>query len=852
MIVEHHNLKSVLVDQRNWASLKDRIIEEVSQSGLVGYDIETQDHNRHEGLNQFMKVDDEGHKSTAKRLIFDTRRTVVTGFSWYCDESDTAYYLNLAHADVENRIPWSEAKQILDARKEDSHWICHNAPFEITMMRTSLQYELTNVICTLQLAVSAFNEDQYPESKMLGGGFGAMANLFPAISREFAALDPYGDMTEKQADLLGKIIGKTSTASHSYNEMVKEFSYGYGLKKLVKSMFGYDQTTFDQVMNGKAHMGQLTGEEVCAYGADDAYWAVRLFHRLLPMLPFQNDKLLTTFFEQENPMIYVYADIWEAGMKINLDAVQKQRNVERENYAQVIRELHSLVNELLPFDEAPHTGLMKDSAMKSWYARSGGKTYRDRILAWAKKPLPAGAFETAITTSGAVSSAWLEEQGLKKSKGPNFSHWMMMRTLMYDLGRNPVIISGGKVASDAAARAKLRGKVEDTRLLDLLQEIGSIEQRMKLYLNPYLMLCDPETQRVYPVVSSQLNSRRMAASFPNPMQLAKRGESTYIRGFYLPDEDDHVIVSIDWSQIELVLIGDFSEDEGFAEAYGQIPFKDLHWKAVGDMFETDDPKSLPNAKGLRTKVGKGANFNYWYSGALSTVGEAMGWSSDKMWEMTQKYRDTFETAEQWRVDLISEARENGFITLPDGHRRTKFEATYQWQRLWTDRFRDTTDQGLQNFGNLFVKKLTNRAANQVVNSMIQGSCATLAKRSILEINRRLRETGIRARFMMPIHDELVFSVHRDDVVAFLHLAKRAMCEHPEIIQHLKVDATASVGRTFEPYHPEKAPLGQIELDEAPVLKGWLPEETKDGRLNDQQIQQVIHYLFEETDYCMAA
>ena len=234
--------------------------------------------------------------------------------------------------------------------------------------------------------------------------------------------------------------------------------------------------------------------------------------------------------------------------------------------------------------------------MKNWYGKSEGRTYRGRIEAWAKRPLSASSFEVAHSTSGSVSTPWAEEQGLKKSKGPNFSHWMMMRTLMYDLGRSKVVIAKGKVGSDADARAKLAKRVDDTRILDLLQEIGSIEQRMKLYLNPYLMLCDPETQRVYPVVSSQLNSRRMAASFPNPMQLAKRGESTYIRGFYLPDHDDHVIISIDWSQIELVLIGDLSDDEGFAEAYGQVPFLDLHWKAVGNMFETDDPKSLPNAK----------------------------------------------------------------------------------------------------------------------------------------------------------------------------------------------------------------------------------------------------------------
>ena len=847
------SVKSVLVDARNWVSIQDELIQKISSNGIIGFDIETEDSNRHNGLNLFMKVNEEGHKSKTTKLVFDVNRTTVTGFSFYCDEDDTAYYVNLAHADVENRLPWSEARKLLDARADDAHWICHNAPFEITMMEASLGYRLTNVVCTLQLAVSAFNADQYPTDKMRGAGFGGIANLLPAISSAFAAFDPYGEMDERQAELFGKVCGKTSDAHHSYNGLVKEIAYGYGLKKLTKSLFDVDQKTFEETLNGKAHMGELTGEEVCSYGADDAYWAVRLFHRILPMLPYQNDKLIKTFFEQENPMIYVYADTWREGVRINLDAVHKQRQVERDKFADVLRELQAEVRKLLPFDPEPHEGLMNDPALGYWYRKTEGRTPRQKIEAWAKRELSEDNYACAMSCKGSVSSAWAEEQGKPVSTGPNFSHWMMMRTLMYDLGREKTIVSGGKVTSDAEARSKLlKRNPKNTRVIELLGEIGAIEQRMKLDLNPYLMLTDPETNKVHPVLSSELNSRRLAGSVPNLMQLAKSGESTYIRGFFEPDEDDHVIISVDWSQIELVLIGDFSGDPVFAEAYGQLPFKDLHWKAVGDMFGTDNPKSLPNAKSLRKDVGKGANFNYWYSGALSTVGDKMGWSSDKMWEMTEKYRETFEVAEQWRVDLINDARMNGYIELPDGHRRYKFEATYEWQNLWRDRFEATGNPGLINFGNLFVRKLTNRAANQVVNSMIQGSCATLAKRSILAIRAAIKEMGLRARFMLPIHDELVFSVHRDDVIAFLRMVREKMCDHPEIIQNLCVDATASMGRTFEPYHPEKAPFGQIELDEAPPLPGWIPEDTIDQRLNEAQIEQVIHYLFEEKEYAMAA
>lgn len=821
-------IKPVLVDARNWAALKPMLIEEIAKAGITGFDIETEDSRRHKGLTDFMA------SSTGKKLVFDVKRTTVTGFSWYPDESEHAYYLNLAHADVENRIPWSEARQLLDAKPADAQWICHNAPYELTMMKSSLDFDMPNTICTLQMAVSCFNDDQYPQDKMFGAGFGGMSTLLMPIMRAFTRTGR--ELNEEQNAVLQQVIGKASTAAFSYNGYCRALSYGYGLKKLTKSLFDYDQTSFETVMAGREHMGQLTGEEVAAYGADDAYWAVRIFHELLPRLIVQNDKLLDTFLTQENPMIHVYSDIWRRGLRINQPAVHKAQADERATYANTIRELQGIIRKMLPFPAELNEGLYE---LDSWYKKNP-TGYRKKVEAWAKLDLSDDDFTAVYSTAGPVTKSWAMEKGKPKSTGLNLSYFMTARTLMYDLTGTKPLIADGKVSSDAEARGKLRGKGFD-ELLDCMNKLAGIETRMKLYLNPYLQLIDPETGLVHPVVNSMLNSRRMAMSNPNGMQLAKRGESKYIRGFYLADDDESVIVSIDWSQIELVEIGDFSQDPAFAEAYGQLPYKDLHWRACASALAMTvaEVRALPNAKDLRTKVGKGSNFNYWYSGALNTVGETMGWTSEEMWAKTEAYRNEFAVAEQWRVALIDEARERGYVTLPDGHRRVRFEATYAWQQLWRDRWEGTGNAALADFGYHFVKKISNRAGNQIVNSMIQGSCATLAKRSILRVNEMIKRLGLRARFMMPIHDELVFSCHRDDVVVFLREAKRIMCDHPDIIKHLKMDATASIGRTFEPFDKVKAPLGQIELDEAPDILGF----TKDSKLNDEEIQRVVEYLF---------
>lgn len=338
--------------------------------------------------------------------------------------------------------------------------------------------------------------------------------------------------------------------------------------------------------------------------------------------------------------------------------------------------------------------------------------------------------------------------------------------------------------------------------------------------------------------------------------------------------DDHVIVSIDWSQIELVLIGDFSGDPEFARCYGQMPYDDLHIVAASDCLGFTEAEFLGLKKGVdpgvrplvdkvgtvmdppkaykywRTEVGKGANFNYFYSGSLSTVGEKLGWGPDQMWEATERYRNRFAVAEQWRLETIGHGQQHGYVQLPDGHRRVKFEATPVWADGFRAKFGPWADHdGVRVFRDTIIRRLQSRANNQLVNSMIQGSCATLAKRSILRIRDRLRTRGWsnrEARFMWPIHDELVYSVHRALVRQFIEMAREIMRDHKDIIRSLPIDCSPSVGLTFEPWDAKKARLGQIELFEAPEI-AVVPKDLIGGRLVPEQWDDVVNWLFEERE-----
>lgn len=168
-------METVLVDRRNIETELPKMVAAVAAASFIGLDCETHDDNRHEGLNTLMKVNDETRKKAGNsRLMFDMRRTVVTGFSIYPEGSPTAWYINLGHADVHNRVTFDEVREVLDARKTGAHWIAHNAPYELTVFRNSLGYLLTDIICTMQLSVTAFGDDNYDIVEFQAAPLGGM------------------------------------------------------------------------------------------------------------------------------------------------------------------------------------------------------------------------------------------------------------------------------------------------------------------------------------------------------------------------------------------------------------------------------------------------------------------------------------------------------------------------------------------------------------------------------------------------------------------------------------------------------------------------------------------------------
>ncbi|WP_273860699.1 DNA polymerase [Photobacterium sp. GSS17] len=932
--VGYDALQQVLVTKHNYTEVVQRIVAAVSQyKPLVGFDIETEDSHRHDGLNRFMNINPESLEyKKPKKLVFDLNKTVMTGFSLYLDQDQVCYYFNTGHADVENRIPKEDVLPLLEFVRDNTTLVIHNACYEIAACKASIGFDVgKNYLCTMTMAVSAYNDDEYSIPRFQMNGLGGIKALLPKMKKAFIKWKDGDDFNAEQQDLLNSILAKDSTSSWSYNGLVRESRWGYGLKEACFSWFGHKMTTFEETLNGKAHMGLLTSQEACVYGADDAYWCLRLFYILYDFMQATNPQVFNTFLNQENPMPRIFAKAWLRGVPVNNKNVARRETTERRKCVEALQELQAALRGIGPFAQDPNWRMLEKQS--KWYSGKNGDsylTYRKKIQDFTSHDFKTFSDnEILLSVSGSISEKLSKDLKLKPNKKVvNFSHYMPQRVVLHDLCDLPFIYIKGDLKTDKEARGKLRERVVELAndpqlvlkeylraiektgrqataeevaqltaiaeaksqwyqertesilgILRALDKIASIEQRIKLYINPYLNLTDPETNRMYPLTTSMLNTRRMASRDPNTMQLSKRGESTYIRGFWLPQNEDHLIMSLDWSQVELVLVGDASGDPEFADAYGQLPYKDLHAKAAAAAiavkvagFTQDDFELLHDPEAARTiylnkfgdagqypftdpkthepidkpyklfrSLAKGISFGYWFSGSCFTVADLFNWSKEEIFKATDSYRNTFVVAEQWRVQTQEFAKNHGYVVLPDGHRRTRYEATPAWYVWFVNQW---ASHGLAAIGRFMANKIQKRALNQVVNARIQGSGATLAKRSIVKMDSMLLEEGghFDAYFMMPIHDELVFSINHKQALEFSHTLKETMCNHPEIVRTLKLDGTCSIGRTLEPYDEKKAPYGQFELDEAVPLDGFVPAEFSAKPLPDEYRQKVIDYM----------
>lgn len=252
---------------------------------------------------------------------------------------------------------------------------------------------------------------------------------------------------------------------------------------------------------------------------------------------------------------------------------------------------------------------------------------------------------------------------------------------------------------------------------------------------------------------------RLSSVNPNLQNIPiKIEEGKKIRKAFIPESKDNIILSIDYSQIELRILAHIANDEKMIEAFNND--LDIHRKTASEvndvLIEEVTPKMRSEAKAV--------NFGIVYGISDFGLSNNLGISRKRAKEFIDKYLNTFSGVKKYMEDIVEFAKEHEYVETIFKRRRYIPEI---------------------NSKNKILKNLNSRIA---MNTPVQGSAADIIKIAMNKVYEYLKNSNIRAKMLLQIHDELIFDVHKDDRKILEKEVKKIM----ENVADLKVKLKASV------------------------------------------------------------
>ncbi|RAJ34380.1 DNA polymerase I [Pedobacter cryoconitis] len=284
---------------------------------------------------------------------------------------------------------------------------------------------------------------------------------------------------------------------------------------------------------------------------------------------------------------------------------------------------------------------------------------------------------------------------------------------------------------------------------DIVKDILDFRQLQKLkstYVDALPLLVNPKTGRVHTSYNQAVAATgRLSSNNPNLQNIPIRTErGREVRKAFIPRDADHVLLSADYSQIELRIIADISKEENMLDAFNKGI--DIHTataaKVYGITIEEVDSTQRRNAKAV--------NFGIIYGQSAFGLSQNLGIPRKEAAEMIEQYFAQYPGIKRYMTDTMNFARENGFVETMMGRRRY---------------LRDI------NSANQTVRGFAERNA---INAPIQGSAADMIKIAMIHIHQDIKDQKLQSKMTMQVHDELVFDVLKSEVDAMKKIISHRM------------------------------------------------------------------------------
>ncbi|MEG4502516.1 DNA polymerase I [Microcoleus sp. F6_B4] len=300
-------------------------------------------------------------------------------------------------------------------------------------------------------------------------------------------------------------------------------------------------------------------------------------------------------------------------------------------------------------------------------------------------------------------------------------------------------------STDAAVLDKLQG---DHPIVDDLLEHRTLSKLKSTYVDALPQLVRADTGRVHTDFNqAATGTGRLSSSNPNLQNIPIRTEfSRQIRKAFLP-EAGWVMVSADYSQIELRILAHLSQEPVLIEAYQNN--RDVHTVTAQLLFEKDEV--TPDER----RFGKTINFGVIYGMGAIKFGRSMGKTSADGKKFIERFNQRYSKVFEYLEKVKKEAIALGYVTTILGRRR--------YLNFESESIRDLKGRNPQDIHSDRLKSLSRDDAQSLraaANAPIQGSSADIIKLAMIEVHKILQ--NYQARLLLQVHDELIFEVPPDE------------------------------------------------------------------------------------------
>ena len=292
------------------------------------------------------------------------------------------------------------------------------------------------------------------------------------------------------------------------------------------------------------------------------------------------------------------------------------------------------------------------------------------------------------------------------------------------------------------------------------------------YVDALPQLINPRTGRVHTTYGSAVAvTGRLASNNPNLQNIPIRSDrGKEIRKAFIPRDKDYVLLSADYSQIELRIVAAISGDPNMCEAFSLG--KDIHTATAAKVYGVEESEVT---KEMRYKA-KSVNFGIIYGQGAFGLADNLGISRTEAKAIIDNYKKEFHGITKYMEDTINYCRDNGYVQTLMGRKR------------W---LKDI------NSANFTVRGFAERNA---INSPIQGTAADMIKMAMVKVQDAMKKHKFRSRMILQVHDELVFDVFREEADELRPLVLENMQGALPLPNGVPVIAEAGIGENWLEAH----------------------------------------------------